>query len=53
MLSLHPGFGGATSANANIIKMLSNKNEVFYIDEYLEFTQMYLEENSKNVKLFH
>jgi glycosyltransferase involved in cell wall biosynthesis len=53
MLSLHPGFGGATSANANIIKMLSNKNEVFYIDEYIEFTQMYLEENAENVKLIH
>lgn len=53
MLSLHPGFGGATSANANIIKMLSNKSEVFYIDEYIEFTQMYLEEKSKNIKLIH
>lgn len=53
MLSLHPGFGGATSANANIIKMLSNQNEVFYIDEYLEFTQMYLEGNSENIKLIH
>jgi glycosyltransferase involved in cell wall biosynthesis len=51
MISLHPGFGGATSANANIIKMLSNKNEVFYIDESLEFTQLYLEKNAKNITL--
>lgn len=34
-ISPHPGFGGASTANQNIAKMLSMKHSVTYIDEFL------------------
>jgi glycosyltransferase involved in cell wall biosynthesis len=53
VLSLHPEFGGGASANANIIEMLSQKNEVFFIDEYLESTQKCLKDKPENLGMIY
>jgi glycosyltransferase involved in cell wall biosynthesis len=53
ILSLHPEFGGGTSANANIIEMLSQKHEVFFIDEYLESTQNCITDKSEKLTMIN
>lgn len=37
-LSLHPGFGGAATANAAIISMLSGLYDIYFIDEFIKPT---------------
>lgn len=50
-LSLHPGFGGAASANANIINTLTLNNKVQFIDEYIESTAVHLNQDDNNLSI--
>lgn len=48
-LSNHPGFGGAATANAHIVNMLSKLHTIYFIDQYIESTEDYLLKDKKNI----